>query len=74
MIKSPSIKSIWNLEKNWSKVELSEIVDFRLSEIQSEFLCLMQTLGYCSLEFNRFWLMTTIPNLWRNDRRTIPIK
>jgi hypothetical protein len=35
LIKSPSLKSIWNLEKNWSKEELLENIDFRLSEIQS---------------------------------------
>jgi hypothetical protein len=35
LIKSPRLKSIWNLEKNWSKEELLENIDFRLSEIQS---------------------------------------
>jgi hypothetical protein len=58
-----SRKSIWDLEKNWSKEELVENMDFRLIEIQSEFQHLEQTLGYCSLESERFWLMTTIPNL-----------
>jgi hypothetical protein len=37
--KSPSSKAIWNLEKSWSKVELSESVDFRLGEIQSLNFC-----------------------------------
>jgi hypothetical protein len=35
LIKILSPKATWNLEKNWPKVELSESVDFRLSEIQS---------------------------------------
>jgi hypothetical protein len=35
LIKTLSPKAIWNLEKSWPKVELSESVDFRLSEIQS---------------------------------------
>jgi hypothetical protein len=35
LIKTPSPKAIWNLEKSWPKVELSESVDFRLSEIQN---------------------------------------
>jgi hypothetical protein len=34
LIKSPSPKTVWNVEKTWSKVKLSEIVGFRLSEIQ----------------------------------------
>ena len=34
MVELPSSKAIWNLEKNWSKVELTEFLDFRLSEIQ----------------------------------------
>ena len=34
LVKSYSPKAIWNLEKNCSKVKLSEIVNFRLSEIQ----------------------------------------
>jgi hypothetical protein len=33
-VKSPSPNTIWNLEKTWSKVKLSEIVVSRLSEIQ----------------------------------------
>jgi hypothetical protein len=51
LVESPSTKAICNLDKSYSKVELSEIVDFRLGEIQSEFLCLMQTLGPCSLGY-----------------------
>jgi hypothetical protein len=51
LVESPSTNAIWNLDKSYSKVELSEIVDFRLGEIQSEFLCLMQTLGPCSLGY-----------------------
>jgi hypothetical protein len=35
LVESPSPKAIWNMEKNWSKVKLSEIVNFRLSEILS---------------------------------------
>jgi hypothetical protein len=34
LVKSPSPITVWNLEKTWSKVKLSEIVGFRLSEIQ----------------------------------------
>jgi hypothetical protein len=34
LVKSPSTKTVWNLEKTWSKVKLSEIVGFKLSEIQ----------------------------------------
>jgi len=34
LVELPSSKAIWNLEKNWSKVELTEFLDFRLSEIQ----------------------------------------
>jgi hypothetical protein len=30
LVESPSSKAIWNLEKNWSKVELTEFLDFRL--------------------------------------------
>jgi hypothetical protein len=51
LIKSLSPKVIWNLKKNWSKVELSESVDFRLSEnIGSEFQYLVQILDFGSLE------------------------
>jgi hypothetical protein len=35
LIKTLSPKAIWNLEKSWPKIELSESVDSRLSEIQS---------------------------------------
>jgi hypothetical protein len=63
LVESPSSKAIWNLEKNWSKVELTEFLDFRLGRIQSEFQQLEQILSYCSLESKRFWLMTTIANL-----------
>jgi hypothetical protein len=35
LVKSPSTKTVGNLEKTWSKVKLSEIVGFRLSEILS---------------------------------------
>jgi hypothetical protein len=34
LVKSPGPNTVWNLEKTWSKVKLSEIVDFRLSEMQ----------------------------------------
>jgi hypothetical protein len=34
-VESPSSKVIWNMEKNWSKVELTEFLDFRLGRIQS---------------------------------------
>jgi hypothetical protein len=34
LVKSPSPNTVWNLEKTWSKVKLSEIVGFRLSGIQ----------------------------------------
>ena len=61
MFKSNGPKAIWNLEKNWSKVELTEFLDFRLGRnSESEFQHLEQTLGYCSLEFKRLWLMVTI--------------
>ena len=35
LVELPSSKAIWNLEKNWSKVELTEFLDFRLGRIQS---------------------------------------
>jgi hypothetical protein len=34
LVKLTSPSTVWNLKKTWSKVELSEIIDFRLSEIQ----------------------------------------
>jgi hypothetical protein len=33
-VESPSPKAIWNMEKNWFKVELTEFLDFRLSRVQ----------------------------------------
>lgn len=61
LVESPSSKTIWDLEKNWSKVELTEFLNFRLGRnSESEFQHLEQTLGYCSLEFKRLWLMVTI--------------
>jgi len=64
LVNGYSPKAIWNLEKNWSKVELTEFLDFRLGRIQSpKFQQLEQTLDYCSLESNRFSLMITIENL-----------
>jgi hypothetical protein len=34
LVKLTSPSTVWNLKNTWSKVELSEIIDFRLSEIQ----------------------------------------
>jgi hypothetical protein len=51
LVKSLIPKDIGNLDKNWFKVEMSESVDFRLSEnLGSKFQCLVQILGLCNLE------------------------
>jgi hypothetical protein len=46
LVQSPSSKAIWNLEKSWSKVGLSQIVGFRLSVIsESEIFMFWSNFG-----------------------------